>query len=67
MARPRSELPFSRVAVDRAIALDASGSVPCTCSAIRAALGGVRPSSSFLGWHYDACERTVAAMREDGR
>lgn len=53
----------------RAIALDASGSVPCTCADVRLAAyrGGYVAPSGLLGWHYDACARTVAALREDAR
>lgn len=46
--------------------LDARGDVPCTCADIRHAayrMGDV-PSAELLGWHYDACLRTVAALRE---
>lgn len=54
----------------RAMALDRSGDVPCTCAPIQEAWfrdGGERPPSGLLGWHYDACARTVAAMREEAR
>lgn len=56
----------AKIARDRAIALDASGAVPCTCADIRHAAYrvGEVASAELLGWHYDACQRTIAALKE---
>jgi hypothetical protein len=55
----------ARQANARAQGLDATGEVPCTCADIRHAAyrtGEVAPAH-LLGWHYDACQRTIAALR----
>lgn len=70
-ARAAAGFPQLLRAFEYADAQDAAtASVPCTCQLVRlvwldmGAPEDRRPAYGVLGWHYDLCARTIAAMRE---